>query len=133
MNGRLSWLTDLLSGQRATLNKLLLRLKDVGARVGTSIALHHKFMRLLEQISFDREKELDLINEIEAVEKQHQQMRQAKRLRQADRDYKPKADIDIIHPTEEKPERGGILTLFGLLLLFSNKPIKQKNQSLTVD
>ena len=38
----------------------------------------------MEQIACEREKELDLINEIEKIEKRHQAMKKARLLKQAD-------------------------------------------------
>jgi hypothetical protein len=58
-------------------------------------------------------------------------------LRQADAsladDEPEKANIQPLATPEPEPERASLLTLFGLLYLFSSKPIKHKNQDLTVD
>jgi len=133
INGRLAWLSSNLAAQRNNLAKILLRLKGIGLRAGTSLGLHRKFMGLLEQIAADREKEIDIINEIEAVEKQHSEMRQRKLLRYADPDLAPQTDIFVEEQREDEPKRISLLTLFGLIYLFSSKPINHKNQDLTVD
>ncbi len=134
LSGRLAWLGEALASQRNNITHLLCRLKGI-AQTG-AISLPHKVMRLLDQIAGDQEKERDLIHEIECVEKKHDELRRRKMLRQADaslaEDAPEKTDAAILLPPEPEPERASLLTLFGLLYLFSSKPIKHKNQDVTV-
>jgi len=133
-NARLGWLSIALAQQRNNLAEIFLRLKDVTLRVGTSLGLHKKFLSLMEQIQYDREIERDILHEIEEVEKRHAEMKERKMLRQASPEIEAlKAKPIIIDDQVEKPKRHGILTLFGLLLLFSQRSIKHKKQDLTVD
>jgi len=127
---RLGWLSLTLAEQRNNISKILSRLKDIGVRAGTSLGLHKKFMGFLEQVAVEQEKELGLLHEIEAVEKQHQNMRKRNLLRHADAKPKP------VFPAEEnepKAPPSGIWKLFGLLYMFSQTPVKHKSQELTVD
>ena len=129
--GHLGWLSFTLASQRTSIANILLRLKGIGLRAGTSLALHRKFMRLLEQVAGDREKELGILNEIEAVERRHDEMRQRNLLRCVS-----STKIEVPMPTEEcerEPSRFGVWTLFGLLYLFSARPLKNKNQGFTAD
>ena len=130
--GRLAWLASALAVQRNNLASVLSCLKGLGIRAGTSFALHRKFMLLMEQLACDKEKELNLISEIEAVEKHHQAMKQLRLLRRA-------APERIVIPAravkqdEERPWRSNLLTFFGLLFLFSQNNIGNKKQRLTSD
>ncbi|MDR3423578.1 MAG: hypothetical protein P4M13_00655 [Alphaproteobacteria bacterium] len=133
INGVLSWLGDILLARRNHMTKLLLRLRDIGARAGNSLALHRKFLRLMEQVAFDREKEMDIIHEIESVEKRHREMRERKLLRQADVRLAPKASpCPDTRPDEEddedEPSRFSLWKIFGLLFLFSSRPTKPKDE-----
>jgi hypothetical protein len=129
---RAGWLGIALAAQRDTLSKILFRLKEIGVRAGTSLGLHRKFMQLMEQIAYDRQKELDLINEIESVEKHHLEMKQNNKLRRAG--DKPVQTTAFTKKQEDKePKRASLLTILGILWLFSAKPINHKKQELTVD
>ncbi|MDE1901457.1 MAG: hypothetical protein KGI37_07430 [Alphaproteobacteria bacterium] len=128
--GQLSWLNAVLAARRGGLSALLLRLKDIGMRMGANTVLHKKFMALLDQVAIEREKELDILNDIEEVEKFHAQQRRNKLLRQAANDDKPRpraASLKMEQP-EEKPARGGLLKWVLLFGLLAQRPRHDKNQ-----
>jgi uncharacterized protein YigA (DUF484 family) len=133
-NGRISWLTATLETQRNNIVSILLRLKGIGARAGTSMALHRKFMRFMEQVAHERNKELDIINEIEAIEKRHFELKRRRLLRRAAKEPPVStADLPSEERKEEKPERMSLLTILGLFCLFSARPAKPKKQDPTVN
>jgi hypothetical protein len=130
ITGRLSWLSDLLVVRRNHLQKLFLRLRDIGVRAGNSLALHRKFIRLMEQVAFDREKELDLINEIEDVEKRHHELRKRNLLKRADVKHAAKADPATDEENEDDAERedSGFSLMKILALLYFLSPRRTKRQ-----
>jgi hypothetical protein len=135
LNARLGWLSLTLTHQRNILAKALLRLQSVGARLSVSLGLQKKFVRLMEQIAYDKEIEKDILVEIEEVEKRHQELKARKMLRRADAEAPaPKAEVVLENaPKDQPPHRSGLSYLFSLLLLLSLTRKKQKNQDLTVD
>jgi hypothetical protein len=136
LQGRIGWLSVILGGNRARLTDLLRRLRGVAASAGASLGLHKKFIHLLEQIQVEREKELDLIDEIEAVEKQHELRRKNKLLRQVSREGKCEAEQAGLRPrskaleAEKEPSRTPAWKIIALFLLFSNFGKNNKNQQL---
>jgi len=113
----LTWLGDNLMVRRRSVLSMLDRLRDVCMKAGSHLYLYKKFMKLLEQISGEREKEIYLIDEIQAVEKKHAEMRKQKKLRRA-RCEKDK-DCAISADAEPKPKRTGLWTLLGVMYLLS--------------
>src|ERR1700760_2914828 len=102
---RIGWLGEQLATQRNNMAKILLRLRDIGVRAGVSLGLHRKFMQLMEQIACERDRELDLINEIEQVEKRHREMKQANKLRRAGDRPADKAVEFTENRQEKEPKR----------------------------
>jgi hypothetical protein len=103
---RVGWLGLLLTNQRNNLADLLLRLRDVGLRAGSSLAIHRKFLKMLEQVEVERERELGLLHEIEEVEKKHAEMRRLRKLRTAN-DSTPAPKDDETHEFTPKPTATG--------------------------
>lgn len=108
---RVGWLGLLLTNQRNNMARLMVRLRDVGLRAGGSVAIHRKFLKMLEQVEFERERELGLIHEIEAVEKKHAELRRMRRLKAADttpqQTNKQVNDFDA-RPTAEPDRKLGL-------------------------
>ncbi len=128
---QLSWFTFSLAAQRSNLSKIFLRLCSIGARAGTSLAIHRKFMCLMDQIALDKAKELDLICDIEQIEKRHALLRQRHLLRQARGTILQNVRAPRLAPVEqpeEKPARLGLFKLMALFALFSSTPTHHKNQ-----
>lgn len=98
---RAGWLGLLLTNQKNNLAELLLRLRDVGLRAGSSLAVHRKFLKMLEQVEIERERELGLLHEIEEVEKKHAEMRRLRKLRTADANTPAPKDVE---PQEFTPK-----------------------------
>ena len=128
--GRLSWLGAALAAQRNNLVALLLRIKGLVVSGGCTM-LHGKFLKLMQQVAADQTKELDLIHEIEAVEKRHQILRKMRKLRVAS-PVKTKETQPLAEP-EPIPPRQGLLKLLVLFYLFSAKPFNHKKQAPTVN
>jgi hypothetical protein len=137
---RLNGLNIALEGRRLRLSDLFLRLKGVAFRKGTNFRLHKKFIRLMDDVAEDREKELCLIEKIEAMEKRHKKLKQHNLLRriarEAERRQKrllEKIRIDFEEYLDEKhhprPRRkNSLLDILILLYAFSqsSKPKEQK-------
>ena len=116
----LNWISSALDAQKGKIGRLLLRLKDVGLRAGTGFALHKKFVRLLQQVAIDQEKELDILNEIEAVERRHEELRKKKLLRAFNPDAPRDAPALMTETPEPKPKRSSLWLLVGLWAVFSS-------------
>ncbi len=83
IKAHLAWLSAALTAQRTILSTILSRLRGFGASAEASPALHPKFMRLLTQAAHHKEKEDNILDEIEAMEKRHQALKIRKELRHA--------------------------------------------------
>jgi hypothetical protein len=126
INKQLSWLGLSLAAQRNNLAKTLCCLKGIGARAGTSLFLRKSFTRFLEQVAIDKQKELDLLNEIDAVEKQHDHLRQRKLLRRAQTDLPPRPQPpENVENPPARDSKGGILGLIAFFYVFSLTPKKR--------
>ena len=124
IQGRLSWLGAALETRRNDIAHFLSCIKGLGVHVGTSLSLHEKFLHLMDQIAYDREKELDIIYEIETVEKRHCELKRLRLLRKADPEFKKKQEPALESEKKEKPHRLSLLEILALLFLFS--PRRQK-------
>ncbi len=133
ISGRLSWLTATLAAGRTNISQLLSRLKGIAMSAGTNIALHRKFMRLMNQVADIREKELDILHEIEQVEKRHSELRRHNLLRKADPEAAARTDIVPEEQEAEKPSRFSLLTIAGILYLLSSRSSKAKQLEPTVE
>jgi len=109
---RTNWLSVTLEAQRNNLAVFLQRLKGVAAHVKGSLSLNKKFMRLMNQVADEREKEIGIINEIEAIENRHHALRKLHMLRQADKIAEEKSKRRLkkqeegLSVEEEKEEEG---------------------------
>jgi hypothetical protein len=136
MNGdrqkeHLNWLHAALAAQRSNVSHFLLRLKGIASRVGENLSLNKKFMRLMDQVAADRDKELDIINKIEALEKRHHQLKKLNLLRRADLEAERRRKILLRKKSEEyredgeeeeeSPHRLSILELFLFYYWFSSR------------
>lgn len=136
---RLSWLSATLSMHRKHIRGLLSRLKSVAVRMGDGLVLHKKFLHLIDQISDEREKEIDILREIETVEKRHLALKKKNLLRREAQkakehrkrlDKKAKEDSDWddeMRAREEVPHRSNFFDYLLLFLLLSSK--KDKSDS----
>ncbi|MFA5040343.1 MAG: hypothetical protein WC464_01745 [Bdellovibrionales bacterium] len=123
----LNWLSATLAAQRNNLSDLLARLRGVAFKVGDSLSIHKKFVKFIDQVAIEREKELDILYEIETVEKQHLALKKLKRLRHADvaaenkrqRNKKLLLDEDA---DKKDPERVSLVELFLLYWFFFSHP-----------
>ena len=133
ISGRINWLSLTLVARRNNIAALLSRLVGIGTRIGASLGLQKKFIRLLEQVAVEREKELDLLHKIESMEKRHESLRRHGQLRMATsprmQTFAPSSD----ETPEPPPSQINLWKLFGLIYLLSHAGGKHKNQELTVD
>jgi hypothetical protein len=129
LSERVNWLSATLAAQRTNISGFLSRLKGIADRVGTNLSLHRKFLHLMDQVADDRQRELDIIHEIEAVENRHHNLRQhnllqrialaaqekRQRLLEKERDENGNNE----EREEETPSRLSLLEIIALLYFFS--------------
>ena len=89
MNGhietsRVAWLSARLSTHTHRIMSLLGRLGDIGVMQKLKPALFHKFLNLMGQIAAEKDKEANVISEIEAIERKHRTFRKEGRLHHLD-------------------------------------------------
>jgi hypothetical protein len=123
---RLAWLASQLSEQRAALSQLIRSLKGFGPRANMKPSHFRKFVLLLNQVAFEKEKEAELICRIEAVEQKHRFARKHPMLRKrAERRLRlmPQPCMD-----QPKAKRPGLewIWIFVLWRIFSGRHIAHK-------
>ena len=133
ISGRLSWLADALAVRRNDIASAFLRLKGLGVQVRNSLSFPRHFVSLMEQIAADREKELDILHEIETIEKKHDELKTNKLLRTASPAPLPQVEPLSCEDNEEKPDGFGLTRILALLAFFSSSGGNHKKQDLTVD
>ena len=129
-NAKLSWLGDIMMSHRHRISKLLLRLRGIAASTGSNLALHKKFMKMMNQVADEHEKEVGILREIETMEKRHKEMKRQNRLRQAEPPRKKKDPLWIQPEEQPKPRGMGLLALLAIAYLFKTtkpKPPEPKN------
>jgi hypothetical protein len=87
-SNRVAWLSARLGTHTHRIMSLLGRLGDLGVIQMLKPALFQKFLNLMEQISAEKDKESDVISEIEAIERKHRNFRKEGRLQYSDRSHK---------------------------------------------
>src|ERR1700722_5984226 len=105
---RLTWLLAALAAQRDKLANLLCRLTGLGTPGAMNPSIFGKFLRLLEQVAAEREKEMRILDRIENVEKLHRYRREHHQLQDAPAPQNP----DDEEPDDEaapEPARKGLL------------------------
>jgi|GEM_PF-2786991 hypothetical protein len=128
---QVNWLSAKLSVQRDKLSSFLLRLKGIAVRVTSGLSLNKKFMRLMDQVAADREKEFDIIREIEDVERRHHELRQHNMLQRIAHEAEKKRKRSLKKENEdyreneedkEEDEEGfSLMELLAMLYLFSSQ------------
>jgi len=93
-------------------------LEDTKASDKNSSSLRYKLEKILDQISFFKKKEKDIIEEIDAMEQKHRYMREHNMLRKADGKPKPLVLEDEEEYDEESKPRDTLGTLL-LIWVFS--------------
>jgi hypothetical protein len=124
---RLNWLSATIAAQRNNISDLLARLRGVAFRFSDSLSLHTKFMKLMDQVAVEREKELDIIYEIETVEKRHLELKKRKLLRHANPETEEKRlrrlnkkDGKNEKDEEDSPQRLSLAEILAIFWLFSS-------------
>lgn len=87
-SSRVAWLSARLGTHTHRIMSLLGRLGDLGVMQMLKPALFQKFLNLMEQIAAEKDKESDVISEIEAIERKHRTFRKEGRLQYSDRSHK---------------------------------------------
>lgn len=119
--GRLSWLYQGMEARRNDIARLLRRAAGVCAFIATNFSVHKKFLELMDQVAEEKEKEYEILHEIETVEKHHEEMKLGNRLRQADPSLAAKKKApNAVYVEEEKPKRSNFLKFLFLLFFFSS-------------
>ncbi len=119
IQGRLSWLYQGMEARRNDIARLLRQAAGVCAFIATNFSIHKKFLELMDQIAEEKEKEYEILHEIETVEKNHAEMKRGNRLRQADPALAEKPSDAAMFEEEEKPKRSNFLKILLLFLFFS--------------
>lgn len=125
-----SRLSAALAGQKNALADLLHRLVGMGPTDGMKGSVFRKFLRTLEQISFEKEKELELIHRIEAVETRHRIQRKHKKLKRAAH-HRAKKKVSQNKPIFSEPEAersgAGWLGIAAYICLLSGNGLKPRD------
>jgi hypothetical protein len=129
---RFIWLTSMLARRKSQIASLISRLTALEFPGRMKPKLSEKFHELLRQIEIERDKEFELIAEIQDVEEKHRECRAEKRLEKADRGYYCAAGDDESFFENIKP-RKAFGWLFHLLPKFSGSDISDKKQNLNLD
>ncbi len=119
IQGKLAWLCAGLEARRNDIARIVRLLASIGAYAATSFAVHKKFLNLMDQIAEEKEKETNILHEIETVEKHHEEMKRQRRLRRADPDLIASESFRLMEAEEEAPRRSGFWGLVILFLFFS--------------
>lgn len=123
---QVNWLTAALGAQRGGLYTLVLRLKSLAEQTGESFSIHKKFMRLMNQVANERQKELKIIDKIEAIEKKHKELRRrnllqriAAKLEREHKLLKERLEKEGALPRRDcKEECAKPLSALGMVILF---------------
>lgn len=98
--------------------RLLRRVAGVCAFVATNFSIHKKLLELMDEITDEKQKEYEILHEIESVEKHHEEMKRQNLLRHADPDLNIKQSTFLLKADEEEePKRANLLNFFAFLLL----------------
>jgi hypothetical protein len=105
----------------------------MGAPGAMNPTIFGKFLRMLDQIAAEREKEIRILNQIEAVEEQHRLCRKHNQLEQGIPQPENKPGLPPAEEEEAEPPKTGLLWLAAIWYLFGGGLINQKKQGLTAD
>jgi hypothetical protein len=101
---RRDWLAAALSERRSRIVELMRRLAGLGAPGSIKPELFHKFLELMGQIADERDKEIDLIGQIETVEEKHRFRRDCNQLEQANACREREAEMALAWEDDDEPE-----------------------------
>lgn len=118
---RFGWLAVALVDQRGRIASLLQRLKGFGEPGIMEPPLFQKFLRMLEQVAVEKDRETEIIRRIQAVEARHSSSRKSRKLKRAAPKPKPGKNREPEFVSEQQCERSrhGWLWIFALLYLTS--------------
>jgi len=139
-SSRLSWLTASLGERRSRLTSILRRMVGLGEPGAMKSSIFGKFLNLIEQVAGERDKEMELMSQIDAIEQKHRFMRDHHKLERADPDFesKPKKEFDHEDDCEEDNEKSkemgfGLKWFFAKVLGDSMVGSYYKKQELNLD
>jgi hypothetical protein len=132
-SSRLAWLMAALGGHRDRIAGLLCRLRGIGAREAMNPSLFKKFLHMLDQVAFAREKEVRILNQIEAIEEKHRFRREHHQLESAADEPKETLQLEEAEKSMAEHPRQKLLWLLAFWHLFMRNAINQKKQGLTAD
>lgn len=128
----LAWFRAALSERKSRIMRLMQRIGDAGFVRALNPAIFLKLTNMLNDVAAEKDQEMRILGEIEAIEQKHRFRRVNGGLRHAD-DAEPEtaaAKYDCAADVEERPKRG-LAWLFALLFLISSGRRNDKNQDLT--
>src|ERR1700744_2537547 len=104
-SSRLAWLAAALSEQRHKISCLLGRIADLGGIHGMKPKAFTKFLRMLDQVAADKDEEVRIISEIDAIERKHRLNRNLGFVKHVGADNDAPASLE--HPYEEARRKYG--------------------------
>jgi hypothetical protein len=91
-SGISGWLASVLADKRTRIAHLFAEIAGLGSPATMKPAIFRRFLALLTQIASEKEKEIDFIDHIEAVELKHRFRRDHNQLEHADSAHLPEPD-----------------------------------------
>ncbi len=107
-SGRISWLAAAWGAQKAKVMSLLGRLGDLGSREDMKPNVFAKFLHILGQIANERDKEVDILSEIEAIERKHRIQREHGALKRVEAEPADTMNRECEDEWDEECERPGL-------------------------
>jgi len=130
-SSRLSWLMASWAEQRFRAAQFLGRITDLGPLQAMKPSALRNFLKFMEQVGEAKQEEAKIINEIDAIEREHHFRRKHQQLKKAlPADELDNANDDI--SAEERPKHPWAWLLL-LAYLMRSKRINKKSHELTGD
>ena len=131
-SGRLAWLKAALGAQKHKIVSLLGRLSDFAASVSGKPKVFNKFLFMMNEVAVARDHEVEILSEIEAVEKKHHLLREHGSLKHIEDVDLLSSEVDDFDRDLKPPERD-VFWLLAFWYLLTRQKINQKKQGLTAD
>jgi hypothetical protein len=129
----LAWLAAALGGQRNRIIDLIRRMTSLGSPGGMNPRIFGKFLRLLDQVASARDREIGILDRIEAIEEQHRFCRKNHMLEHIQSDPRKNPEPDGQDEAETEQPNNSLLLFLVVWAAFFHHAINQKKQGLTVD
>ncbi len=123
-SGRLAWLAATLGEQRGIIASLVGRLTWFGAPGEMKFSLFRKFLRTLEHIAREKDREMEIIYRIQSIEKYHRFQRDCGKLKMAVSGARIGPELGCEIPEEPEQSSGSWHAVMGLVCLLSHRELK---------